>query len=194
MSIHKNQLVFEYFLAKDILLHKDMSNKLKIDLASITNKVTSSREITTEGILSFLKFHPIHVVRAKNNKAYCIANLRGYQLVKAFLEDDSLIPTLIHPKNKDVNINEVASLDSLLSTLVYGLEKTGWRNDFFSIWNNVSNKTCKNIIPAIKNKTELAKFINCSRLFLYKKNTKRPNSLLKSEIKKGASSVQKNNN
>ncbi len=182
----KSHLVFDSFLARDILLHKDISNRLKVDLASITNKITSSREITKDGIMSFLKFHPIHVVRANNNKAYCIANLRGYQLVKAFLEDDILVPTLVHPKSKNMSIDDLASLDSMLSALVYGLEKTEWRSDFFSIWNNVNNKTCKRVFPAIKNKTALAKFINSSRLFLYKKDPEHPRSLLKHNIKKGA--------
>ncbi len=187
-TTHKedDQLISESFLARDIFLHKDISNKLKINLACITNKITSSKEITTEGIGTFLKFHPLHVIRTSNNKAYCIANIRGYQLVKAFLEDDSLIPTLVHPKNKNMNVNEVASLDSLLSTLVYGLEKTGWRNDFFAIWDNVSNKTCKKIFPAMKNKTSLSQYIICSRLFLYKKELESPKSLLKKGNKKGA--------
>lgn len=152
----------------EIKLHEDIPSKVLSASASLDHLMSQRGTLSVSGLLSFLSFHPLHVI--KSGKTFkCFAGLRGYQLAIKFLSPQTKIQVIIHNRNK-INIEHESSIEPLLSTLVYGLDGLAYDTNFLNIWKAVDPKKRLKIMPELNNKKNLETLLNSSQKRLTRKN------------------------
>ena len=147
--------------------------------SSVTHRLSRENGISKEGILFFLKFHPLHVIKTRTTYK-CFAGLRGYQLATQILTPDTKINVMVH-NQKNINLDRESSLDPLMTNLIYSLDDIAYEIDFLNIWNVAEPSLRKRLVPGLNSKKNLEIFLRCSRKILSRKS-KELISRLKKEI------------
>ncbi len=180
---------YEQIYLENIKLHEDLSSEVLSSSASITRSIDRQglltkhqhNRLSKHGLLSFIKIHPLHVIKSRNSYK-CFAGIRGYQLAEVILPPRTKVNVVIH-NSKRINIEQESSVDSLLSSLIFGLDDLAYETDFLNVWKAVDPRHRKKIMPGLNNKSYLETLLKCSRSGL-SRNSKKLISLLKKEIDK----------
>jgi len=166
--------------------HAAISGDAKSAIATITYNFKVPEVLTEEGIDLFLHSHLIQVIELSKNNYVCFSGLRSYQIAKTYLNDDHIIPVLIHHQLDESELSNLAILDILISHTVFGLDAKVWQLDFSKILKNIDTKILKIFFPAAKNRSTFAKLLKADRrTFLQNKKliTKIQSKLKSSSLK-----------
>lgn len=171
-----------YIKLCEVNLHTAISSDVKSAIATITHNFKVSKALSEEGIDLFLHSHLIQVIELSKNNYGCFSGLRSYQIAKTYLNDDHIIPILIHHQLDESELSNLVILDILISHTVFGLDTKVWQLDFSKILKNIDTKILKRFFPAAKNRSTFAKLLKADRrTFLQnKKPIKKIQSKLKS--------------
>ncbi len=162
--------IFEKASLDSITLSDKVSEDILSSSSSVAYRLSRNNRLSKDGLLSFLKFHPIHVIKTRSTYK-CFSGLRGYQLAVKLLPPKTKINVVVHNK-QSVNIANDSSLDPLLSHLIYGLDGIAYEADFSNVWKAALPEEREKILPGLNNKRNLEILLKCSRKKLSRKSKK----------------------
>lgn len=160
--------LFELASLDSISLYDGVSDDVLSATSSVTYRLSRNNRLSKEGLLFFLKYHPVHVVKTRSTYK-CFAGLRGYQLAVQLLPSNAKINVVVHNK-KSISIEDETSLDPLISLLIYGLDDIAYETDFLNVWKAATPKSRKRLLPGLNNKKNLEILLRCSRKKLSRKS------------------------
>jgi len=165
-----------------VSLHNLVLKEVSQVIAPIAHTFRFPDVITIEGINLVLHSHPIQVLKNKNDSYACIAGIRSYQIAKANLSDEHIVPLIVHQKIDKREIIDLAVLDVLISHTLFGLDSKKGQLDFAKIIKNISTTKLKRFFPAAKSKAAFARLLKTDhrKILTNKKKLEKPISILKS--------------